>query len=242
MRKLMNSLISGLLLALGLAVGGQAAATSLFTLASTGTSITVGGLRFYDWVYTLDQGSASNIDVTALSDGGLDPGPGLRFSFGTGFIVSAGESVTLSIRYQVETVDSGLHIKDNSIELVDFYLLSFTPATQLVQVLVKESVGTEKGAADVSSKDVFAEYAAGVFNSSLQKSTVFLSPHDDLWVQSTIKLTAVGTSGNAGIEELVERFSLQRVPEPGTLALLGIALAAGAMARRGGRQRPAARA
>jgi hypothetical protein len=143
MRKLMKSFVASLLFGLGLAVGGQAAAVpSLFDLASNNTRLYAGGLRFDSWYYTLGQGSASNIAVETMDDGGLDPGPGLRFNFGDGFTVfGPNGSATLTIGYRVMAVDAGLLIKDNSIILSRFGVEFEEDYTEVARVLITERVG-----------------------------------------------------------------------------------------------------
>jgi hypothetical protein len=75
------------LLALALAVAaGGAQAIPLSELLRPGGSITAGDKLFDNWSVIFQDSSTAgrvvnttNIDVSALNDGGLNPGPGLKF-------------------------------------------------------------------------------------------------------------------------------------------------------------------
>ncbi|MDP1535524.1 MAG: hypothetical protein Q8L92_18260, partial [Rubrivivax sp.] len=83
MKKLLHSFV--LTLALLLGSGAQAVSISLFDLLQPGGSIIAGDKLMDNWSLTFQDKSdgtlvnTNNILVTALNDGGMDPGPGLQF-------------------------------------------------------------------------------------------------------------------------------------------------------------------
>ena len=124
MRKLSFSL-SAFVLAL-IAAGSAQAVPLSFLLGDN--SITAGDKRFYDWTVSWegsDDALAPNyalIDVTALDDGGLKPGPGININAGEQMTVGGDGIYTysnLTLGFWVEVLDPRYWIVDNSLTFGD---------------------------------------------------------------------------------------------------------------------------
>jgi hypothetical protein len=149
-----------LTLALVLAAG-TAQAVSLTSLFD-GASITAGDKLFDQWtpIFAGDSDpnftfNLANIDVTALNDGGLDPGPGLQFDVLNNElqVTGNGDYAYKDLRFGFRvSVLPGLDvlIKDNSLEILE---ASATTSGDNGSFIL-ESVGTAAKLDDLGTKEV----------------------------------------------------------------------------------------
>ena len=207
-----------------------AQAIPLSTLLDGG-SITAGDKLFSEWSYLYDTSAVNrvfdptNIEVTPLNDGGDNPGPGLQFDILNGELTVTGDGiyayVDLMLGFHVDVLDPLRRIKDNSLQL-----LAGSLTTQAREpdtgIYIQEFVGTTLGGTDlVNFKEVeFSQI--GTVQTSNSIDTAVFAPQDGIWVTKNILVWAAGADETATLGSFSQRFS-QEVPEPGTLALVGIA-------------------
>jgi len=235
--------ILGLLL---LAFAGSAQAISMADLLNGG-SITAGDKTFDQWQLIFEDYSdpaltvdPANIEVTALNDGGLDPGPGLHFSASAGALDVTGDGIYAYIDYMFGfrvTAGSGYLIKDNSLEITNGFVTNSGDNGMFIQ----EFVGTDSSLVDVPGdvslpdlaiKDVeFSWLDPGPAYFDLTDSASF-DPMSQIWVSKDIFIWATDVDESAGLDGFTQRFSQVAVPEPTTFALLSLGLAGLGFTRR----------
>lgn len=218
----------GLVLACMGCMGG-AQAIPLSTLLDGG-SITAGDKLFSEWSFAYASSDANrvfnptNIEVTALNDGGDNPGPGLQFNILSGELTVTGDGIyayaDLTLAFHVDVLDPLRRIKDNSLQLIAGSLTTTRDADN--GSYIQEFVGTTPGGTDlVNFKDVELSWdGSNLINKPID--TAAFAPQNAVWVTKNILVWATGAEETAALESFSQRFS-QEVPEPGTLALVGIA-------------------
>lgn len=214
-------------------IGAGGAQAALLSDLFNGASITAGDKVFDQFTqvsYVASDGrtlNAANIDVTALNDGGLDPGPGLRFSVLNGELSIAGIAtysfVDFAFGFRV-TAAPGFVIKDNSLAITANLAsvagdLGSTTLEWVSDALVKDPATPGYISAEISALD-------GVLTSSPLASSQF-APKPQIWATKDILVWS--DSGLASLTGFEQRFSQQTeqapgVPEPGTLALVALAM------------------
>jgi len=235
--KAMREMIPKIFLIFGLiiAVPGGAQAIKLEELFND-ESIIAGDKVFDSWYLgsydTSDTRilNASNIDITPLNDGGLNPGPGLDFSVSNGELSVTGNGiynfVDLMFGFRVSAIDPLLGIKDVSLELVGFLIYSLDESNNL-GFSVTETIGTSQGANDLATN--FAEYSVltdevGENFVDNAVNSVDFSPFSEIWVTKNILVWAVDETDTAVMQGFEQRFSQEVIPEPSTVVLMLLGL------------------
>jgi hypothetical protein len=224
----MKKLVASLVLVL-CSVNAQAI---LLSTLINGGSITAGDKVFDNWEVLFSDSSdarffdTNNIDVTALNDGGLEPGPGLRYDISNGLFDLTGDGVFAYLDFQfgfsVTVLDPLLRIKDNSLTLTDFEI--FTPV-DISSIFIEEFVFEDDFQTQLGSKNVEASEVFGSSTSKLQDSAVF-APQSSIYVTTNILLEAIDPGERVLLSGFEQRFSQTRVdvPEPHALMFWGAGL------------------
>jgi hypothetical protein len=245
-----------LLLTLGTVVlaiiTGGAQATLLSDLLNGG-SITAGDKVFDMWfvnpVAVSDPAlevDPANIDVTALNDGGLDPGPGLSFSISNGAFDVTGDGIYAFIDYLIGfrvTAPTGLNIKDNSLAITDASVTNSGDNG----ITIQEFVGTVKSKVDVPGDISVPDLSVTDAEFSWLDPTLFggpglisnltdsasFAPQSQIWVSKDIFVWASDVDETASLTGFYQRFSqITSAPEPTTLLLMAAGFAGMGLVRR----------
>ena len=226
-------------LALVLAAAGGAQAISLADLLA-GQSITAGDKTFDQWRLIWEDYSdpaltvdSANIEVTALNDGGLDPGPGLHFSASAGALDVTGDGIYAYIDYMFGfrvTAGTGYLIKDNSLEITDAVVTNSGDNGMFIQ----EFAGTDPGLVDVPGdtslpdlavKDVEFSWLDGPGLTADLTDSASFAPHSQIYVSKDILVWASDVNETASLTGFTQRFSqVAAIPEPSTWWLMGLGL------------------
>lgn len=238
--KTLVRILSVLMFALLSAGGAQAIP---MTDLLNGGSITANDKLFDRWELMFQDKSdgttvnTDNINVTALIDGGMDPGPGLRFDILNGEFNVTGDDIfaylDFTFGFHVSVLNSSLKIKDNSLMDFSAFHSHAVDGSNDNGSYILEKIGTAPGLDDLGTKNVEFSVLDEVTTSILSDSAAF-SPQSEIWVTKNILVWAVDSTDSAGVFGFTQRFS--QVPEPGTPLLLAAAALAAFGVRRYGRR------
>ena len=210
----------------------------------TGGALTIGDKQFDQFTLNFSGTSdghvinTSNIDVTTLGPVGLnplDPGPGLRFTVLNNELKVTGDGVfayaDLQFGFRVSALDPGFRIKDNSMLSGTNMNYNADGKNDLGSYII-ETIGTMPGLNDLATINVEASILDDILTMNPSSSATF-APQSAIWVTKNILVWSRDTSDFADLSFFDQRFSQTRaVPEPGLLALLGIAGLAAYLTRR----------
>ncbi|GLI39971.1 PEP-CTERM sorting domain-containing protein [Geobacter hydrogenophilus] len=234
--------VSVLLLVLLTGVGAQA--TPLSDLFNGG-SITAGDklfdnwqLRYYDTSDPTRNFNAANIDVTPLTDGGTNPGPGLQFTVSNSELSVTGDGiyayVDLMFGFRATVLDPTMRIVGNSLELTD----GSVTMTGDNGFYIHEDIGTTAGGSNLGTKSVEFSWLDSSLIESLSDSATF-AQQSGVWVTKNIVVWATSTAETADLAGFEQRFAQEAggnpnevVPEPATFALMALGLVGVVVARR----------
>jgi hypothetical protein len=191
--------------------------------------VQVGNLVFYNFTYSgfptpdvVGAPTPASIMVTAT-----DSGPGLRFAFP--WVSALGNNELSNISYSVHVVTT------NPEQLVNSAILDFQSSVNALDpadnATTTETIGDNNGHIPFPEQTVIntgtspAQPISSVFNSPI--------PFTDFGVSDGIVVhTAPGSAGSANITFVDNIFGQSGVPEPSSLALLGLATASILVPRR----------
>jgi hypothetical protein len=226
--------------ALGIGHSAAQAATVSFDTLLGGDTLTAGDKTFsnfnVDFVDFFGSGfepDPTQIDVETLDDGGMDPGPGLRFIFndqmtvaGTGLL----DYINYTISFQVIAADP-FRIKDNSLALDATLANEFDNVGAYVLEKVFAPGADTANDTPIVEKDAELSFLAGSgVTEDLTDSAAF-SPMLSILVTKNILVSALGDGEAVTVNTIEQRFS-QTVPVPATALLLALGLTGVSVARR----------
>jgi len=209
-------------------LGGSAQAIPLQDLFNGG-SIIAGDKLFDQWTlnYVVTDAddpifpgftphpNLSNIDVTPLHDGDLNPGPGLRFDTnGELFVVGDGffAFIDMSFSFRALVLDPLLKIKDNSLIIVEALVDGVFDSGVGITEEIIGSQGNIRGFKDVSIEQFDGELFVDPFDRAE------FHPQTEIIVTKNILVWASDFEDVASLDVFEQRFS--QVPEPSIILLI----------------------
>ena len=215
------SVLALALLGAMLASAAHASSVAKFTLQSLidgETFITKNGLVFSDFDVVVSGDLESQVDPADINLRVLDDGFRLKGPVG----VTSGEMGEILISYSVSVLSSSENASSALLGIIEASLLTKAKAKgEGSEVSVYEELGSE----GLPEPIVLATEFIGVDGAGpiLLDDVVFDTPLVAIQVEKLIHLDSGPSGGRARLKYLEQRFGV--IPEPGTLALLGLGLA-----------------
>jgi hypothetical protein len=224
-------------------LGGSGAALAIpLSALLDGGSITAGDKTFDQWSqiqYVATDSNrtfnAANIDVTALNDGGLEPGPGLQFTASNGELDVAGDGIfafiDLAFSFRV-TAPAGLVIHDISLA-IDTGTVN-NPSSDAGMTIL-EWAATSQVTDPGTPGYILAQISDPNVENAPSSASANVTPRVSYIISNDLLVWATDETESASLVAFTQRFSQRAagtIPEPGTLALLALAAVAGVGARR----------
>jgi len=219
------------------AMAGSAQAALLSDLIANSGTISAGDKVFADWAVLFQDSSepgrtvnTANIDVVAIEDGG---DYGLSFSILNNEFLVNGDGVYAYLDFMFGfsvTAAPGMKINGASLGILDA-ALNHPSDEDLESVFIRETLGTAPESDDLGKMSAEFSRLDGVLTSDLSDTAAFL-PQQTVWVTKNILVEAEDEEHSANLTGFEQRFSQTSVPEPASLALLGIGLFGLAAARK----------
>lgn len=226
----MKRLLRSLAVAIGLGLASGAQAIPLSDLFA-GQTIQAGDKVFDQWeLLFLDASDPgllpdlANIDVTALDDGGLDPGPGLQFTVMNGALDVEGDDIfafiDLEFGFRV-TPAPGMRVSDNSLAITDANHNFDDDGSNNLGAAIQEWVYDAPGGTELGQKFVTFDVLDDVLTNQVTDSASF-APQDSIWVVKDVFVWSEQSGDIASLTGFSQRFAQTpvTVAEPGILALL----------------------
>lgn len=227
----MKRLLRSLAVAIGLGLASGAQAVPLSDLIG-GQTIQAGDKLFDQWELLFLEASdpgllpdLANIDVTALDDGGLDPGPGLQFSVMNGALDVEGDDIfafiDLEFGFRVTPLNAGLRVSDNSLAITDAIVDFDEDGSNNLGAAIQEWVYDMPGGTLLGEKFVTFDILDDVLTDDINDSAEF-APQASIWVVKDVFVWSEQSGDIASLTGFSQRFSQTpvTVAEPGILALL----------------------
>lgn len=220
------------------AMAGSAQAALLSDLIANSGTISAGDKVFADWAVLFQDSSVpgrtvntANIDVVAIEDGG---DYGLSFSILNNEFLVNGDGFYAYLDFMFGfsvTAAPGMKINGASLGLLNATLAYVADDTEDLGIFIREEVGTTLKSNDLGEMFAAFDQLEGDLTRDLSDTAGFL-PQQTVWVTKNILVWASGEEESANLFSFEQRFTQTSVPEPASLALLGIGLFGLAAARK----------
>jgi hypothetical protein len=162
--------------------------------------------------------NASLIAVTGLSDGGLDPGPGLKYNTGEWF-VGANQQQDTSFSYVVSVLGpTSYRIHDNFLDVGAGQVGANNGQIRVLEQAVDPSPPNNA----IATAKVLEINTAGVVSGATMDQ-IFYQPVMSVKIKKDIFLKG-GTNDFTSITDMTQRYSQVLVPEPSTMAIAGLGM------------------